>query len=309
LSVGLPTPPAGASPALTSAGAQSPPLPFPRLTVSDLTVRLQSLHLYPVKSCAGIARDVHELDDTGLDLDRAWMVVDEHREFLSQRELPRLALVQPTLRASDLVLRAPGMLALHLALDRVEAPCRVRVWDDEVDAFDMGELAAQWFGDYLGRRARLVRFDPDARRLADKRWTGAIDAPTQFADAFPLLVVSAASLDALNRRLAQPVTLARFRPNLVLDGIDAHAEDYIDEIAFDGGAVRLKLVKPCTRCSVPDVDPLTAETGHAVGDALAAYRADARMGGALTFGMNAIVLEGAGRLLRAGMTGEATLAV
>jgi uncharacterized protein YcbX len=279
--------------------------------VSDLSVTLAALHLYPVKSCAGITLDTHELDTTGLDLDRAWMMVDEHGEFLSQRELPRMALIRPTLRHSDLVLRAPGMLALHLALDVVEQPARVRIWNDDVAAFDMGALAAQWCSDFLGRRARLVRFDPDARRLADSHWTGSLAAPVQFSDGFPLLVASTASLAELNRRVnvhkQAQVTMQRFRPNLVLDGLDAHGEDFIDELSFDDGAIRLRLVKPCSRCSIPDVDPDSAATGHAVGDALAAYRADARVGGALTFGMNTVIVEGAGRRLRTGMTGQARL--
>jgi uncharacterized protein YcbX len=279
--------------------------------VSDLTVTLAALHLYPVKSCAGITLDTHELDTTGLDLDRAWMVVDEQGDFLSQRELPRMALIRPTLRHNDLVLRAPGMLALHLALDVVEQPSRVRVWNDEVAAFDMGALAAQWCSDFLGRTARLVRFDPDAQRVADPHWTGSLAAPVQFSDGFPLLVASTASLAELNRRLnvqkQAQVTMQRFRPNLVLDGLDAHGEDFIDEISFDDGAIRLRLVKPCSRCSIPDVDPDSAATGHAVGDALAAYRADARVGGALTFGMNTVIVEGAGRRLRTGMTGQARL--
>jgi uncharacterized protein YcbX len=102
--------------------------------------------------------------------------------------------------------------------------------------------------------------------------------------------------------------MRRFRPNLVLDGLDAHGEDHLDEIRFDTpeGPVRLKLVKPCSRCSIPDVDPLTAEIGHAVGDALTAYRVDARLNGALTFGMNAVIVEGIGRTLRRGMVGGAT---
>src|SRR5262245_1921232 len=109
--------------------------------MSELSVTLHSLHLHPVKSCAGIAPREALVIETGLEFDRAWMVVDEHGVFVSQRELPRLQLVTQTLRHSDLVLRAPGMLALHLRLDTVEAPCRVKVWDDEVDAYDMGSLA------------------------------------------------------------------------------------------------------------------------------------------------------------------------
>jgi uncharacterized protein len=102
--------------------------------------------------------------------------------------------------------------------------------------------------------------------------------------------------------------MARFRPNLVLDGLDAHGEDPLDEIVIgtEEGVVRLKLVKPCARCPIPDVDPDTGVPGHAVGDALAAYRADARLGGALTFGMNAVIVEGFERTLRVGMAGSAS---
>ena len=285
--------------------------------MSDFTCTLGALHLHPIKSCAGIALRESLLVETGLDLDRAWMVVDAQGHMVTQRQLPRMALIQPTLRLSDLVLRAPGMLALHLKLDTVETATRARVWNDEVAAYDMGALASQWFSDFLAMPGlRLVRFDPEQRRLSSRQWTGDIEAENAFADGFPLLVASTASLTELNRRLVAtgdaPVCLQRFRPNLVLDGLDtAHDEDFIDEllIAFDDGPVRLKLVKPCVRCSVPDVDPATAETGSSVSRALAAYRADARMGGGLTFGMNAVVVEGFGRTLRQGAVVTGSLAV
>ncbi len=282
--------------------------------MSDLPVTLHSLHLHPVKSCGGIAVDEALVIETGLEFDRAWMVVDAHGEFLSQRELPRMALVRPTLRRDDLVLRAPGMLALHLALDAVEAPCRVRVWDDEVRAFEMGDVAAQWFSDFLGQRVRLVRFDPAHKRLSEPRWSGGVEAQAAFADGFALLVVSTASLAELNRRLAErgrpPVGIERFRPNLVLDGLDAHGEDWIDTLTFDtgDGPVVLKLTKPCARCPIPNVDPATAATGTEPGDTLATYRADARLAGAITFGMNAVVVDGVERVLKVGATGRATVA-
>lgn len=281
--------------------------------MSDLTVTLASLHAYPIKSCAGVALGESLLIETGLEFDRAWMVVDREGEFVSQRELPRMALVQCTLKHSELVLRAPGMLALHLALDTVEQPARVRVWGDEVAAYDMGELAARWFSDFLGHELRLVRFDPGQRRLSDRAWTGAIEAENAFSDGYPLLVVSQASLDGLNERLAArgqpPVTMARFRPNLVLAGLDAHGEDHLDEIAFDtaDGPVRLKLVKPCPRCPIPNVDPATGVPGTEPGDTLQAYRADARVGGAISFGMNAVIAEGVERALRVGQTGRASI--
>ena len=279
--------------------------------MSDVTLSLQSLHVYPIKSCAGVAPDEALMIETGLEFDRAWMVVDESASFVTQRELPRMALIQPKLGRSDMVLRAPGMLALHVSLDAVELATRVQVWNDEVAAFDMGDLAAQWFSDFLGARLRLVRFDPEHRRLADRHWSGTIEAENAFSDGFPLLVVCAASLAEVNRRLGArgdaPVTMARFRPNLVLEGLEAHGEDHLDDITLDGegGPIRIKLVKPCGRCSIPDVDPATAEPGHAVGDARAAYRADVRLNGALTFGMNAVIVEGFERRLRVGARGTA----
>ncbi|MDL2337818.1 MAG: MOSC N-terminal beta barrel domain-containing protein, partial [Pseudomonadota bacterium] len=241
---------------------------------SDVEVRLAALYVHPIKSCGGLAPDDALLIETGLEFDRAWMVVDAQDKFVTQRQVPRMALIQPTLKALDMVLRAPGMLALHLPLGEVGAAVRVTLWNDEVAAFDMGDAAAQWFSDFLGRPLRLVRFDPDQKRLASAQWTGPIAAEAAFSDEYPLLITSQASLDELNRRLVaggvSPVTMQRFRPNLVLDGLDAHGEDHLDEVCFDTpeGPVRLKLVKPCSRCSIPDVDPLTAETGHAVGDAL-----------------------------------------
>jgi uncharacterized protein YcbX len=284
----------------------------PERRLSDLNCTLHALYVHPVKSCAGIGVHSSLLLETGLELDRAWMLVDERGEFVTQRELPKLALIQPTLRQNDMVLRAPGMLALHLALDRVESPLNVRVWNDPVPAWDMGALAAQWCSDFAGRPLRLVRFDPEHRRLSERRWTGEFEAPTTFADAFALLVTSTASLAELNRRLQQqgaaPVDMSRFRPNLVLDGIDAHDEDHVDLLEVDTpqGTVQLKLVKPCARCTIPGVDPRTGVQGFEVIDALAGYRSDPRVDGAVTFGMNAIVVSGVDHVLAVGQTCRAS---
>lgn len=173
----------------------------------DVQATVSGLFVHPVKSCAGVALREARLMDTGLDLDRAWMVVDAEGRFVTQREQPRMALVRPQIRSLEVVLRAPGMLALHLGINEVERPTRVRVWNDKVDAWDMGDVAAQWFSDFLGRPGlRLARFDPEVTRLASKQWTCDIDAPVEFADGFPLLLASQASLDELNARLAPPAT-------------------------------------------------------------------------------------------------------
>ena len=274
---------------------------------ADLSGTIARLFVYPVKSCAGIEVQEALLTDTGLDLDRAWMVVDANGLFLTQRALPRMALIRPQLKSEEMVLRAPGMLALHVAIDAVEAPITVTVWRDTVPAWDMGPVAAQWFSDFLGQPCRLVRFDPEQRRLSSMDWTGGVEAPNQFADGFPVLIASEASVQELNRRLQAgghaTVGIERFRPNVVLAGVEPYDEDRVDLVRVEGGAegeLHLQPVKPCARCPIPDIDPATAESSPAVGDTLRTYRQDKRLDGAITFGMNAIVRQGAGQVLRVG---------
>ena len=280
---------------------------------SDLSGTIARLFVYPVKSCAGIEVQQALLTDTGLDLDRAWMVVDAEGMFVTQRTLPRMALIRPQLKGDEMVLRAPGMLALHVAIDAVEAPATVTVWRDTVPAWDMGAVAAQWFTDFLGQPCRLVRFDPEYRRLSSMEWTGGVEAPNQFSDGFPLLLASQASMDELNLRLQAAghaaAGIERFRPNVVLAGVDAHDEDRVDLVRVDAqeGEIHLQPVKPCSRCPIPDIDPATAESNPSVGDTLRTYRKDQRLDGAITFGMNAIVRQGAGQTLRVGQRVAANL--
>jgi uncharacterized protein len=243
--------------------------------------------------------------------------VDEAGEFVTQRQQPRMALIQPQLKHSEMILRAPGMLALHLAIDSVEQPVRVKVWGDEVNAYDMGEIAAQWFTDFLSlsddglptaqaAKYRLTRFDPEQTRMSSLQWTGGVEALNQFADGFAVLVLGQASLDEFNTRLQAaghaPVGVQRFRPNIVLAGLQAHDEDRLGTLHINTqeGDALLKPVKPCPRCPIPNIDPATALSSPEVGDTLQSYRRDARLDGKVTFGMNAIVLGGADTVLRVG---------
>lgn len=281
----------------------------PAGTTPQVTAHIARLFVYPVKSCAGVEVKEAILTETGLEFDRAWMVVDEAGEFVTQRELPRMALIKPQMKHYDMVLRAPGMLALHIALDGVEGPAMVRLWGEEIHAYDLGSVAAQWFSDFLGRKLRLVRFDPDHKRVSSRKWTGDVEALNQFNDGFAVLVTSEASLTGLNARLESAgqagVTMERFRPNIVLSGVDAHDEDRLDVMHIAAGApeaaaIRLKPVKPCPRCPIPNVDPASGVCSPEVGDALQAYRKNDVVNGAVTFGMNAIVLDGVEQVLRVG---------
>lgn len=273
---------------------------------------ISQLWWYPIKGCRGARVDRAVLAATGLEVDgvgdREWVVVDDEGEFLSQRELPRMALIVPKLAGGALSLTAPGMLTLEVPLASEGDVMKVRVWNDEVAAVTQGEVADAWFTNFLGRPCRLMRFDPEAQRLSNRRYTGELASPYKFADAFALLVCSESSLADLNGRLAAKglpaVGIERFRPNIVLDGIEAHEEDYVSEIEVAGA--RLRLVKPCVRCTVPNVEPATGIAGHEPGDTLAVYRNDAKAGG-VTFGVNAIVESGAGAILRVGGAAELKL--
>ncbi|MEB0056358.1 MULTISPECIES: MOSC domain-containing protein [unclassified Variovorax] len=278
--------------------------PLADLAAFDVRATISRLFVYPIKSCAGVELPEVLLTEAGLEFDRAWMVVDAAGVFVTQRELPRMALVRPQMKQMEMVLRAPGMLALHIAFDRVEGPVRVTVWNDEVAAYDMGDIAAQWFSDFLSepgkpRQLRMVRFDPEQKRLSNMKWTRGVEATNQFADGFPLLITSEASLAELNEKLVAAghgaVGMERFRPNIVLAGIEAQDEDRVDTFhvatAPDARAL-LQPAKPCPRCPIPDIDPATAVSTHEVGDTLSTYRQNDRVDGAITFGMNCIVLQG-----------------
>jgi hypothetical protein len=268
-----------------------------------MNARIAELNLYPVKGCRGIALREATLAETGLAVDgigdREWVVVDADGEFLSQREFPKMALIETRLAAACLQLKAPGMLLLEVPFACEGDVVEVRVWDDRVAAVTQGEVADVWLSNFLGTSARLMRFDYEGRRLASHRYTGKVDAPYKFADAFPLLVTGMESLAAVNARLRRqgetPVTMDRFRPNLVLDGLPAFEEDYAGTLRI--GATQLRPVKPCARCSVPGVDPATGEHSPVVTDLLAVMR---RTDDGVMFGVNAIVTGGAGGTVRVG---------
>ena len=279
-----------------------------------MSATLSQLFLYPIKGCRGIALGEATLAATGLEVDgigdREWVIVDADGEFLSQREYPKLALVETRLAPGSLRLKAPGMLQLEVPFASEGDVVKARVWQDVVSAVTQGEVADAWFSNFLGIPARLLRFDPEHTRLAGHRWTGKDDAPYKFADAFPLLVTSEASLADFNRRLQKQghaaIEMQRFRPNLVLAGIEAYEEDYIDRISL--GGVTMRVVKPCARCTVPGVDPATGEASTVVPDLLATYRG--RSGGepqGVMFGVNAIVTSGAGGTLHVGSDAEVVL--
>jgi len=279
---------------------------------------LSALTLYPIKSCAGVALQEATLTPAGLMhahiYDREWMVVDPDGEALTQREFPKMALIVPRIGSDTLSVRAPGMLQLDIPLGLPHPDDartrRVRIWDDEVDAWDGDETTATWFSQALGTACRLVRFPPDAERVSDMKWTAGAKALNLFSDGFPMLAIGAGSLDDLNGKLRaqgrEALPMNRFRPNLVFGDVPPFEEEFAESYRI-GDAV-LKPVKPCPRCPVPSVDQATGEVGPDPLDILRTYRANPKVGGGVTFGINTILVEGEGRTVRVGQPVEIELA-
>jgi uncharacterized protein YcbX len=279
---------------------------------------LSQLVFYPIKSCAGIQLTSATLTGAGLMheqiYDREWMLVDDEGNFLTQREYPKMALITPRLRSETMELRAPGMLRLEVNLDLPvpeAAPTRaVRLWQHTFAAYDGDSVTRQWFSQYLGVSCQLVRFHPEAFHPVNPARTGGKDIGTLFSDGYPLLLIGQASLDDLNRRLVAQgraaLPMDRFRPNLVIAGAEAHDEDHAARLTTGGAAI--SPVKPCPRCPIPSIDQQTGLPGPDPLDVLRTYRAGVGGISGIGFGMNCIVTQGEGEVLRIGQQVELELA-
>jgi uncharacterized protein len=261
------------------------------------------LFIYPVKSGRGLPRERARLVATGLEWDRQWMLINGKGVFLSQRTHPQLTQIVPELAKDALVLNAPGQRALAVPYLGAGERVAVRVHQDPCVGIDQGREAAEWLSAVVGEPVRLVRVPPEPERRANPKFAGATVAPMGFADGFPMLVCNQASLDDLNARMPQEIPMGRFRPNLVLEGLPAWAEDRIDTLDF--GEVTLRLVKPCTRCSIPSIDQLTGERSIDPLPVLRPFRFNRELLG-ITFGENAVTVSGAGRDLTRGATCRVT---
>jgi len=228
-------------------------------------IEVAELNVYPVKGCRGIALQSMKFDARGPALDRRFMIVRLSGEFITQRQEPRLSLLRVVWRENTLALHAPGMPALSIPLEEEGAfqdRLEVRVWRFQGQALLVSEKADAWLGEWLGLNCRLVRCAPDMERMANPEWTHST-VPIGFSDAYPLLLISEASLESLNEAIrardpmATPIGMNRFRPNLVVRGCEAFAEDDWSRVRI--GEVELDVVKPCDRCAVTTVNPETAE--------------------------------------------------
>ena len=244
--------------------------------------RLAAIYLYPVKGCRGVQVERAEVVERGLQGDRRWMIVDQDDQFVTQRQDPRLALVGVTPGLDGFELSAPGLPPVPIPWALEDGPVRtVQVWRHVGEAREHAAGSA-WITGHLGAPHRLV-YMPDSHRRAvnpEKAGPGHI---VGFADAYPFLLIGQASLDDLNGRLPEPVDMRRFRPNLVVEGSPAFAEDGWHRLQI--GALAFRGVKPCERCTVTTVDPDTAARGPEPLRTLSTYR---KQGNLVMFGMNLV---------------------
>ena len=257
-------------------------------------LRLSALYRYPLKSAKGEVLNQVSLDKLGLDGDRRWMLVDEASgRFLTQRAVASMSQLSALWNAQGgLTLSAPGLAPIDIALPGNEAQLRgVTIWRDTLRVPDAGDAASAWVSSFIGKPTRLVHV-PLERARSTQAGYGKDDDQVAFADGFPLLLIGQASVEDLSQRVGRPLEMLRFRPNLVVEGSEAYAEDGWKRIRI--GDVEFRVVKPCSRCILTTIDPQTGERS-ADREPLATLQGYRAQEDGAMFGQN-LVNDGNGRL-------------
>ena len=261
------------------------------------TATLAGLFFYPLKSARAIPAERVRVVATGFEWDRQWMIINERGTFLSQRTHPQLARLVPEIGPDALTIRAPGLPPLSLPLKSDGARRTVRVHRDVCVGIDQGSDAAEWASRAVAEPVRLVRVPADTARTANPAFAGSTAAPMGFADGYPILITNESSLAELNARLPASIPMERFRPNIVLGGLPAWAEDRIASLTV--GELTLRLVKPCTRCTIPSIDQQSGLPSTDPTPVLRQLRFDRELLG-VTFGENAVIGAGGGGAIERG---------
>lgn len=246
---------------------------------------ISQLWIYPIKSAKGILLDSAQLEKRGFQYDRRWMLVDSKNRFISQRLYPKMALIAPELSDYGLSVRAPDMPALIIPYSdsRVEMYDEIEVicWDDRIIAQHVNTAIDNWFSEFLGVDCQLVYMPDSCLRPVDPDYVKNEDIAS-FSDGFPNLIISEASLDDLNARVDMQLTMNRFRPNIVISGCEAYAEDTLGH--FKVNQIDFFAVKPCSRCVITTVNPQTGEKeGREPLNTLSQFR---KKGNKVFFGQN-----------------------
>ncbi len=215
-------------------------------------ISITALYIYPVKSLAGIELQESSLSEFGLDNDRRWLIVDKNGLFMSQRTTPKMATIQTALKQNNLILSHQGQEIKVPQATSTNKSMPVTVWNDSLNAQLLSDEVDEWLSEILAQTCHLVYMPSSAKRQIDEDFAKQ-DQFVSFADAFPILLVSQASLDDLNQKLEAAVTINRFRPNIVIDGVAAFAEDNWKDFSIN--QMDYHMAKPCSRCIMPSINP------------------------------------------------------
>ena len=247
---------------------------------------VSSLHIYPIKSCRGIAVDAFRLDDRGPENDRRWMLVDAERQFMTQREHPRMALIDVAVENGEVIVSAPGMSVHAFGSSESQSAVTCVIWKDTVELQHVAPKTSRWFSDFLGVDCKLMRMPQTTARVVNPTYSPDLRLVT-LADGYPMMLMSTASVELLNQKLKErgeaPVPMERFRPNIVVSHTGPHEEDEWTTVTI--GEVACNIVKPCERCAITTVDVQSGVAGKEPLRTLSEYR---KVGSKVWFGQNVI---------------------
>jgi uncharacterized protein YcbX len=249
-------------------------------------LKITGLYIYPIKSLSGISLSKTKVEFRGLQFDRRWMLVDDNDEFITQRNFPLMALLQPEITPASIIVRHRGKIVQPIEFSLYEPQSKaeaVTIWEDTCLAKEVSKEASEWFSMVLGMRCRLMFMHEESIRQADQRYAIQETDKVSFADGYPVLMVSEESMDQLNQKMNLNYTIERFRPNIVCAGGEAHVEDTLRKVQINN--VEFYGVKPCARCVLTTIDPLTTEQGKEPLKTLSTYR---KSGNKILFGENFI---------------------
>ncbi len=246
---------------------------------------ISQLFIYPVKSLGGIAVNAARVTSRGLQHDRRLMLVDADSRFLTQREYPAMALLQPVFRGDALYIVHKNNAGTSLfipALPPGNTTVTVSIWDDYCEAQPFDAAVNEWFSNILGLSCKLVYIPETSQRAADRKYAHNKEI-VSFADGYPTLLIGQASLDDLNTRLTEPLPMNRFRPNIVFTGGAPFLEDALARFTING--IEFSGIKPCARCIMTTIDQDNPAISKEPLKTLATYR---QQNNKILFGQNLV---------------------
>lgn len=230
---------------------------------------VKELYIYPIKSLAGISVQTAQAEEMGFENDRRWMLIDEENQLITQREHPKLSQFYPQIKGDEMEISHYDSVHKFLIDESLDEPIFSKVWDDESKVVEVNKATSRWFSKELGFSCKLVKIiNKGDRKHNSSRLNQTLDV--SLADAYPYLLIGSESLDQLNEKLKEKITMQRFRPNIVISTVVAHEEDFFD--TFQIGNLKFKNAKPCGRCVMVNNNPKTASVSKEPLKTLSTYR-------------------------------------